>query len=80
MKDRIAIVEGIRTPMCKAGGSLSSVGADDLAVEVVKHLLRHVPVLEDHIDELVAGNVAQPPHAANIARVIALKSGLKNQI
>ncbi len=31
------------------------------------------------IDEVIMGNVAQPGHAANIARVIALESGFKSK-
>ncbi len=32
------------------------------------------------IDELVMGNIAQPPEATNIARVIALKSGIPKHV
>ena len=39
MKERIAILDGIRTPFCKAGGALRSVTADDLGALVVKELL-----------------------------------------
>lgn len=50
--------------------------ADDLAVVVVKQLLARTAVGPQMIDEVIFGNVAQPAHAANIARVIALKAGL----
>ncbi len=33
----------------------------------------------EDISEVIIGNVAQPAHAANIARVIALRSGLKRK-
>ena len=36
MKERIAIIDGIRTPMDKAGGKLKDIPADDLAAYVIK--------------------------------------------
>lgn len=80
MQDRIAIIGGIRTPMGKAGGSLKNISADDLAVKVVKELLVRTRINPDKIDEVIFGNVAQPADATNIARVIALKSGLPKKI
>lgn len=74
MKSRLAIVDGIRTPFCKASGSLKTVQADDLGAFAVKELLARNPM--EKVDEVVFGSVAQPIHAANIARVIALKAGL----
>ncbi len=80
MKKRIAIVEGVRTPMAKAGGKLAAVQADDLGAFALTELLARADADPLAIDEVVFGNVAQPPHAANIARVIALKAGLPNRI
>lgn len=76
MQERIAVIEGIRTPFCKAGGVFKEYGADDLGAIVVKELLARAPVKSDEIDELIFGNVIQPPHATNIARVLAVKGGL----
>ncbi|MEE9369450.1 MAG: thiolase family protein [Pontiella sp.] len=80
MKSRLAIVDGIRTPFCKAGGKLKTVQADDLGAFAVKELLARTGFPAGEIDEVVFGNVAQPIHAANIARVIALKSGLPAEV
>ncbi len=76
MSSRLAIVDGTRTPFCKAGGKLKSVQADDLGAFAVKELLARTGFPAGEIDEMIFGNVAQPIHAANIARVIALKAGL----
>jgi acetyl-CoA acyltransferase len=76
MKERIAIIDGIRTPMDKAGGKLKDISADELAVYVVREIILRTGIDPSSIDELIFGNVAQPATAANIARVIALKSGL----
>lgn len=76
MGERIAIVDGVRSPFCRAGGVLKNVSADDLGVHVVKELLARTNCPINEVDELIFGNASQPANAANIARVIALKSGL----
>ena len=76
MKERIAIINGTRTPMGKAGGYFKDLSAVDLGSHVVKELLAKTEFDRNKIDELIMGNVAQPADSANIARVIALKSGL----
>ena len=77
---RIAIVDGYRTPFSKAGTSLAHIPADELGVMCVKELLSRSNIDRSTIDEVVFGNVSQPVNAANIARVIALKAGLDQQI
>jgi acetyl-CoA C-acetyltransferase/acetyl-CoA acyltransferase len=73
---RIAILDGVRTPCCKAGGALAGVPADDLGAVVVRELLARLELVPRAVDEVIFGNVGQPAHAANVARVIALKAGL----
>ena len=80
MNQRIAIIDGLRTPLCKAGGAFKDVQADDLAAYAVKELLARTSVDPGSIDEVIFGNVAQPAHAANIARVIALKAGVPEHV
>ncbi len=76
MKERIAIIDGIRTPFAKAGTSLKNVPAQELGAFIFKELLERTGFPQDQIDELILGNVGQPSGAANIARVVALKGGL----
>lgn len=76
MKERIAVIDGIRTPFCKAGGVFRDLEADDLGAYVVRELLARIDIPADDIDELIFGNVIQPPHATNIARVLSVKGGL----
>lgn len=76
MKERIAIVNGIRTPFCKANGVFKDIEADDLGAFAVKELMARTNVPADQVDELIFGNVLSPPHLANIARIIAVKGGL----
>ncbi len=76
MKERIAIVAGIRTPFCKAAGVLRDMEADDIGAYIVRELIARTGIPAEKVDELVFGNVLQPPHATNIARIIAIKAGL----
>ena len=80
MKERIAIVDGVRTPFSKAGGALKKISADDLGAIPVKELLFRLNWNPSEIDEVIIGNVAQPANAANIARVIALKAGIPKTV
>lgn len=72
----IAILEGIRTPFAKAYGPLASVSAQELGRVATTAVLERASVRPDQVDQVVFGNVAMPPDAANIARVIALLSGI----
>lgn len=70
------IIGGVRTPFVKAGAELSATPAPELGRLVVQELLYRHNVTPDQIDELIAGNVASPVDAANVARVIALRAGI----
>lgn len=76
MRNRVAIIEGVRTPFCKAGGVLRGLEAEDLGAFAVRELLARAELSPAVVDELIFGNVLQPPHATNIARVLAVKGGL----
>jgi acetyl-CoA acetyltransferase family protein len=72
----IAIVEGVRTPFAKAFGALAGLPAQELGRLVTLALMDRSAIRPDQVDQVVFGNVALPPEAANIARVIALMAGI----
>lgn len=76
MVGRIAVIEGVRTPFCRAGGLYSEWEADDLGAFAVREVLARSGLRPDEIDEVVIGNVITPPHAANPGRVISVKAGI----
>lgn len=80
MKERIAIVEGVRSPMARAGTALKDTPADDLGAMVLREVLIRSKIDPKEIDEVIVGNAAQPANAANIARVMALKAGISNSV
>ncbi len=72
----IAIVEGRRTPFVRAFGPLAAVPAQDLGRIVTQSLLERAELRPEQVDQVIFGNVASPPEAANVARVIALQAGI----
>ena len=77
---RLAIIDGVRTPFCKAGTDLQTLSAAQLGQIAVSELLERTGFDRSRVAEVIFGNVAQPPEAANIARVIALTAGLPQEI
>jgi acetyl-CoA acetyltransferase family protein len=75
MRERIAIIDGLRTPIAKAGGKLKDLQAERLGAHIVQELALRVGLPFGLYDEIIMGNVSQPAHAANVARVIALEAG-----
>ena len=70
------IVAGFRTAVGKAKkGGFRFFRSDDLAVEVIKHLLKSVPQLDPHrVDDLIVGNaVPEAEQGLQIGRMIALQ-------
>lgn len=77
---RLVIVDGVRTPFCKMGGSLARLAADELGRVAVNALLTRTGFDPGLVDEVIFGCVAQPADAANVARVIALRAGIPERV
>jgi acetyl-CoA acetyltransferase family protein len=80
MTERLVIIDGLRTPFCKAGTDLVSFSADDLGRIAVDALLTKTGLDPALIDEVIFGCVSQPAEAGNIARVIALRAGIPDAV
>lgn len=74
--EKVVIIDALRTPIGKYRGSLSEFQAVDLGVIVTKELIHRHPTLTTKIDYVTFGNVLQAGQGQNLARQIALKSGL----
>lgn len=70
------IIDAVRTPFCKMGSDLAPLTAADLARHAVVTLLARTGIDPAEISEVILGCVAQPADAANLARVVALRSGI----
>lgn len=74
-KNKVAVVAGVRTPFAKAGTKLQHCSAVHLGVTAAREALAKSEVAVDSVDEVVFGNAGTPADAANISRVISLRSG-----
>jgi acetyl-CoA acetyltransferase family protein len=72
----LAVLGGVRTPLAKAFTQLQSFTAVDLGCHAVSGVLAHCGLAADQVDEVIFGNVAGQADSANLARVIALRSGV----
>lgn len=76
----LVVVDGVRTPFCKMGSSLAALPADELGRIAVQALLAKTGLDPAMVSEVIFGCVIQPPEAANVARVIALRAGIPKEV
>ncbi|MCP3772751.1 thiolase family protein [Paenibacillus sp. MZ04-78.2] len=79
-RKQVYVVASARTPIGKLGGSLKDVPMDDLAVTVIREVVRRSPIEGEQIDSVIMGNVISAGPFINIARVGLLKAGLPESI
>jgi acetyl-CoA acyltransferase len=71
------IVDAIRTPIGKKGGTLAKLRSDDLGALVLRELVRRSGLDPHQIDDVITGCVTQiGEQGANVGRNIVLASGL----
>ena len=76
------LVDGVRTPIGRYGGALSSVRPDDLAAHAVRALLDRQPGLDpEAVEEVVLGCANQAGEDnRNVARMAILLAGLPDSV
>jgi len=80
MSAETVIVDGVRTPQGVFGGALKSLTAQQLGEMVVRELLKRTKLKPADLQEVIIGCVGQQSDAPNIARVIALRAGVPNEV
>jgi acetyl-CoA C-acetyltransferase len=80
LNETLYLVAAVRTPIGKFGGGLSSLTAADLGVASAKATLARSGVDPGAIDEVIFGNARQAGVGPNVARQIAIKSGLAHEV
>ena len=72
------IIDAVRTPIGKYGGSLSSIRPDDLLAHVIRALVQRNPAVDiGLIEDVIAGDANQAGEDnRNVARMAALLAGL----
>ena len=80
MTERVAIVDGLRSPFAKRGDALASFDAVDLGTAVVSELLERNGIDGAEVDQVVFGRVILDVEMPNIAREIVLNSHLPDEV
>lgn len=75
------IVDAVRSPIGRRGGSLSAIHPADLAATILEALIRRTDVDPDRIDDVILGCLdTVGPQAGNIARTAWLAAGLPEHV
>lgn len=75
------IIDGLRTPIGKRGGSLKGIHAVDILGLVIEKLLDRNAVDPDEVDDVIAGCVSQlGEQTGNVGRNAALAAGLPETV
>jgi acetyl-CoA acyltransferase len=80
MSREAVVVDGVRTPYARAGTELKDVSAAELGRIVVTELLARTGFDAGALDQVIFGNIAQPPDSVNVARVAALRAGVPDRV
>ena len=76
--ERIAIVDGLRSPFVKSWSTLNGIDPVTLSTHVTRELLFSVGLDVEKVDQIVWGTVVSVPSSPNVAREVALNLGLYN--
>jgi len=82
MKSEAYIIDAIRTPIGKLGGSLSMIRADDLAALTIREIIKRNPSVDpSEIDEVILGCANQAGEDnRNVARMASLLAGIPHTV
>ncbi|SDB90332.1 acetyl-CoA acetyltransferase [Pelagirhabdus alkalitolerans] len=78
--EEVVIVSSVRTPIGKFGGSLKNVTARELGTYTVKEAIKRANIQTDDVNGMVFGNVLQAGNGQNVARQIAIDSGIPYEV
>jgi acetyl-CoA acyltransferase len=76
MPGRVGVITGCRTPFARAGTVFRDLSALDLATCAVRELLERSEIARASLDLVVMGQVVPSVKAPNLAREVALATGL----
>jgi acetyl-CoA C-acetyltransferase len=76
----VVIVSAVRTPIGKFGGSFKDTSARTLGTTAVKEALTRANIAPENVDTVIFGNVLQAGTGQNVARQIAIDSGIPYEV
>ena len=72
----VVIVSAVRTAIGNFGGALSGVSATELGIVAAKEAIKRAGINPEEISETIIGNILSAGLGQNVARQIAIKSGI----
>ena len=78
--ERVAIVQGLRTPFAKQGTAYRGMSALELGTLVVRELIARAELDPREVGLVVYGQAIPNPTAPNVAREIVLGAGLPKSV
>lgn len=79
-REKVLILDGVRTPLCKAGTDLAGWNAVELGRMAFRAVLDRTGLDPGVFDEVIVGCVGQPSEAQNVARAVALAAGVPRSV
>src|SRR3989338_7932834 len=80
VKQRMVIVEGVRTAIGSFGGGLKDAPADMLLAICFQEVIKRTGIDPAVIDEVIAGNSWPPLGSVNNSKVLALRAGVPSHV
>jgi acetyl-CoA C-acetyltransferase len=80
INEEIFIVAALRTPIGKFGGGLASLTAAQLGTQSAKATITRSGIDPKAVDEVIFGNARQAGVGPNVARQVAIRSGLFHEV
>jgi acetyl-CoA acyltransferase len=77
---RVAIIDGCRTPFAKSGTDFANLSSTELGKIAVRDLIARTELDVELIDHMIYGTVIQSVKEPNIAREVALGSGIPPKV
>lgn len=74
------IIDSVRTPVGRMGGSLRDVLVDFLAARVISEIVERTGIPKEAVDEVIMGQTKQSTDAPNMARLALLRAGLPIEV
>ncbi|HKO57634.1 MAG TPA: thiolase family protein [Thermoanaerobaculia bacterium] len=80
MNEDLYLIAAVRTPIGRFGGGLASLTAAQLGTASARATLERSGIDPSAVDEVIFGNARQAGVGPNVARQVAIRSGLRHEV
>lgn len=80
MSEKVYILAVNRTAIGSFLGTLSDTAPVDIGAKLLSKMLDKHPLVREHVEEVIVGNILSAGHGQNVARQVSIKSGVSDQV